>query len=86
MKNVRMYKYRVSFQTEVQVDGWTDWRDREYKKVRETVVVSAPSIEAAKKIAVKTSPGYSRPQYWGPNCTSKWTVENVKKVTKVVKK
>ncbi len=81
-----MSKYRVTFETQVQIDGWTDFRDREYRTERETKTVEACSKTDAIKQAIKQSWGYHGPSYWGYGSYSKWYPENVKKVTKIIRK
>lgn len=80
-----MFKYRVTFETEVQVDGWTDFRDREFEKRRESITVIAKNIKAARKVALKNARGYHAPG-WGHGHDCRWFDSDIKKVARVKKK
>lgn len=75
-----MPKYRVKFKTEVQVDGWTDWRDTEYSTRTETVTVVAKNVKSARIQAVKKSHGYLGG--WGYH-QHRWWSGNIVSVTRV---
>jgi hypothetical protein len=81
----RLFKYRVKFETEVQVDGWSDWRDYEVEDAKETITVLATNIANAKKVAIAQAHGYWVPACWGPGYYSPWKQYNIKKISRVKK-
>jgi hypothetical protein len=78
-----MYKYRVTFETRYQVDGFTDWRDLEYRSVRKVMMVEAKNLKHAERVALLKKPRYycsGRINGWFD-----WNRFDIKKVTKVKK-
>lgn len=80
----RLFKYRVTFQTEVQVDGFSDWRDTEHEIFRQTVTVDARNVKHARKAAVKKAPSFCSRSWMGYR-TFNWNDGNIKKVTRIKK-
>lgn len=76
-----LFKYRVTFQTELQVDGWTDpANDLEYKTIRETVTVKAHNERHAGQVAVKQAWGYMTYHY--PRHID-WYVSDIKSIKRI---
>lgn len=82
-QRMKLPVFDVFFQTEIQVDGFSDWRDREFKTVKKRVRVRARDIEHAKKVAVKLDEVYSRRGWNGWPVDSYWKKEDIKRVKKV---
>lgn len=80
-----MFKYRVRFKTEVQVDGFSDWRDYEVKPIAETVTVKAKNLKHARKIACKEAYGYSNHGRFG-YAHHKWYDGEIVSVKRVYKR
>lgn len=73
-----MFKYTVKFQTQRQIDGWTDpANDLEYDTVKETITVSAKNKDQAKLVACKESYGWTTYNY--PRQVD-WDVEDIKSI------
>lgn len=78
-----LFKYRVKFQTERQIDGWTDpANDLEYDVVKETITVKARNKEQAKRVACEEAYGWSTCHY---PTHYKWEIEDIKSISRVRK-
>ena len=75
-----LFKYRVVFQTQVQIDGWTSHLDLEYKTERETVTVKAHNEKDAARVAVKQAYGYMT--YNWPKHVD-WYIEDIKSIKRI---
>lgn len=78
-----MPKYKIKFETEVQVDGWSDHRDYELEKCTETITVEAKNEKLAKLAATKKAHGYYYPAYWGYGSTCKWHSDQIVKIVRL---
>jgi len=81
---VGLFKYRVRFATEIQTDGFSDFRDRDFRTERAVVMVYAKNIKHAKMLAVKKAPTYRGSGRFGDFSRS-WGVYNIKSVTRICK-
>jgi len=77
-----LFRYRVTFKTRLQVDGFTDHRDLEYKTVKEVVTVKACKKWSAKWVAVKQAYGYWT-HHWPRHID--WTIYDIVNVARIYK-
>jgi hypothetical protein len=80
-----MFRYRVTFKTRLQVDGFTDHRDLEYQTIREVVTVKACNKRSARWVAVKQAYGYMTHNWPRHIDWSIYDVTNVARIKKVKK-
>ncbi len=79
-----MNKYRIIFETTVQIDGFTSWKDREFDLIREQITCEAKNLKDAEKVALKSANGYSY-YGWSGYRHFKWSKNHIKKVSRLKK-
>ena len=87
-KSLGRHKYKIKFVTKLrtQVDGWSDWKDTEYRidVYKEIVTVEAKNMKHAQQLALKRAKGYYLSRRFNSGMC-KWGKDNIKKVIRLYK-
>lgn len=81
-----MPQYRVTLKTEIRVDGWTNYRDREYKTITKRVVVEAPNKGAVTAVVMRNKPIFSGYDFSGRHTQLHFSKYDIVKIVRLPKK